>query len=207
MQYNVALDQHEEKCLELLLRAEKEADEVISDILSALADHDASGVKLKAEAASLRAAKGETQTSEHERRRYERVVEGNTHHLIEDDHSTFDDNDIDESDTSGLPKTPAGQEHLHKSRALQQRLRDCYLTLHKVKFLQGDVYHWMGELKAAEEAGAYRAADELRSKMLKCVFSSFCIHETLNNFVGSYGRICCESDGTTSDGCREEEAR
>jgi E3 ubiquitin-protein ligase SHPRH len=171
MQYNVGLDHREQECLELLLRAEKEADEVISDVLSAIADHDASGVKLKAEAASLRAARGETQTSEHERRRYERVVEGSAHHLIEDEHSTFDDDDINESDSGGLPKTPAGREHLHKSRALQQRLRDCYLTLHKVKFLQGDIYHWMGEPKAVEEAAAYRAADELRSKMLKCVFS------------------------------------
>jgi hypothetical protein len=57
----------------------------------------------------------------------------------------------------------------------------------------------MGELKAEEEAAAYRVADELRRKMLKCVFFSYCIHQTLNNFVGSHGRIGCESDGTTSD--------
>jgi len=87
--------------------------------------------------------------------------------------------DGDESDNSGLPKTPAGEEHVHKSRALQQRLRDCYLTLHRVKFLQGDMYHWMGERKVVEELGAYKAADELRSKLLKCAFTSY--HQTFNN--------------------------
>ncbi|KAI0246671.1 SNF2 family N-terminal domain-containing protein [Lactifluus subvellereus] len=153
MQYDVGLQQREEKCLEILLRAEKEAVQVISDVLSAIADHDATGIKLKAEIASLRAARA--------------VTEGNGRHAVEDGHSSTFDNDNNGSDHGELPKTPAGEEHLHKSRALQQRLRDCYLTLHRVKFLQGDVYHWMGELKAVEEAAAYRAADELRWKMLK----------------------------------------
>jgi hypothetical protein len=58
MQYIVGLDQREEKCLGVLLQAEKEADEVISDVLSAIAEHSANGVKLSAEAASLRAARG-----------------------------------------------------------------------------------------------------------------------------------------------------
>ena len=177
MQYNEGLDQREEKCLEILLRAEKEADEVIWDVLSAIAEHDASGVKLKAEAASVRAARDERQTPEHERKGQPGAVEGNNRD-IEDDQSTFDGNN--ESDDGGLPKTPAGEEHLHKSRALQQRLRDCYLTLHRVKFLQGDVYHWMGELKVAEEAAAYKAADGLRSKMLKCEFFSSYIHQTFS---------------------------
>lgn len=48
-------------CLEILLRAEKEADEIISDVLSVIEKHDAKGTKLKAEAASLRAARGEKQ--------------------------------------------------------------------------------------------------------------------------------------------------
>ena len=84
-----------------------------------------------------------------------------------------DDENDNESDDGGLPKTPAGDEHLHKSRALQQRLRDCYLTLHKVKFLQGDIYHWMGESKVVEEEVAYGAADGIRKKLLKCMFFSY----------------------------------
>jgi E3 ubiquitin-protein ligase SHPRH len=204
MQYNEDLDQREERCLEILLRAEKEADEVIWDVLSAIAEHDTYGDKLKAEAASVRAARSERQTPEHERKGQPGAVEDGRG--VEDDRSTFGDN---ESDYGGLPKTPAGEEHLHRSRALQQRLRDCYLTLHRVKFLQGDAYHWMGELKAAEEAAAYKVADGLRSKMLKCVFFSSYIHQTfsLKHFFGSHGRISYESDGTTSDRCREKEAR
>ena len=64
MQYDVGLHQREEKCSEILLRAEKEADQVVLDVLSAIADHDANGIKLKAEAASLRAARGEKRASE-----------------------------------------------------------------------------------------------------------------------------------------------
>ena len=92
------------------------------------------------------------------------------------DDSSLDDDD-ESSDDSGLPKTRAGEEHLHKSRALQQRLRDCYLTLHRVRFLQGDMYHWMGESKVAEEATSYKAADEIRGKILKC---TFCSHQVVS---------------------------
>ena len=89
--------------------------------------------------------------------------------MVDDDHSVDDD---DDSDDSGLPRTRAGEEHLHKARALQQRLRECYLTLHRVNFLQGDVYHWMGESKFVEEQVSYKAADNIRSKLLKCAFCS-----------------------------------
>jgi E3 ubiquitin-protein ligase SHPRH len=145
MQHDVGIDQRSQKCLEMLLQAEREADEVIADVLSAIADHDDKGVELKAEAASL----------------------------LDNSLSTFDDESDNESDDGGLPKTPAGDEHLHKSRALQQRLRDFYLTLHKVKFIQGDMYHWMGESKAMEEELAYKAADGIRKKLLKCMFLSY----------------------------------
>jgi len=61
MQHDVSIDQRPQKCLEVLLQAEDEADEVISDVLSAITDHDAKGLELKAEAASLRADRGEKQ--------------------------------------------------------------------------------------------------------------------------------------------------
>jgi E3 ubiquitin-protein ligase SHPRH len=90
-----------------------------------------------------------------------------------DHFSKFDDEKDSESDDGGLPKTPAGDEHLHKSRALQQRLRDCYIILHKVKFLQGDMYHWMGGSKVEEEEVAYKSAEGIRKKLLKCKFLSY----------------------------------
>lgn len=61
MQHDVGIDRRPQKCLEILLQAEREADEVVSDVLSVIKDHDAKGVELKAEAASLRAERGEKQ--------------------------------------------------------------------------------------------------------------------------------------------------
>ena len=62
MQHGLGIDQRPQKCLEILLQAEREANEVVADILSAITDHDVIGVKLKAEMASLRAERGKTQT-------------------------------------------------------------------------------------------------------------------------------------------------
>ncbi|KAI9509909.1 SNF2 family N-terminal domain-containing protein [Russula earlei] len=149
MQHDGGIYQRAQNCLEILLRAEKEAEEIISDVVSVITDHDAKGAELKAKSTSRRMAIG---------------VE---RHVDDDDPTLSGNSDDNTSDDGGLPKTPAGEEHLHKSRALQQRLRDCYLTLHRVKFLQGDMYHWMGESRVAEEATAYKAADEIRSKLLK----------------------------------------
>ena len=64
MQHGLGIDQRPQKCLEILLQAEREADEVVADILSAITDHDAKGVELKAEMVSLRAERGKRQVSE-----------------------------------------------------------------------------------------------------------------------------------------------
>jgi E3 ubiquitin-protein ligase SHPRH len=69
MQHEVNIDQRAQKCLDILLRAEREADEIIAEVLSAITKHDAEGVELKAEAASLRAARGE---EKHFRRNFEK---------------------------------------------------------------------------------------------------------------------------------------
>lgn len=61
MQHDAGFEGRPQKCLEILLRAETEADEIISDVLSVIAKHDAKGAELKAEAASLRVARGEKQ--------------------------------------------------------------------------------------------------------------------------------------------------
>ena len=62
MQHNIGIEEQPQKCLEILLRAEIESDEIISDVLSVIAKHDAKGAKLKVEAASLRAERGEKQS-------------------------------------------------------------------------------------------------------------------------------------------------
>ncbi len=175
LQHDVGIDQRPQKCLEILLQAEREANEVILDVLSAITDHDAKGIKLKAEAASLRAERGKKQAfGDNEVYDIEGTQGIRRNDGLQDDRfSTVDDESDNESDDDELPKTPAGDEHLHKYRVLQQRLRDCYLTLHKVKFIQGDMYHWIGESKAVEEELAYKAADGIRNKLLKCVSLSY----------------------------------
>ena len=64
MQHGLGIDQGPQKCLEILLQAEREADEVVADILSAITDHDAKGIELKAEMLSLRAERGKRQVLE-----------------------------------------------------------------------------------------------------------------------------------------------
>ncbi|KAH9986179.1 hypothetical protein BJV74DRAFT_878530 [Russula compacta] len=167
LQHDTGLkDQRPQNCLEILLQAEKEADEVISDVLSAITDHDAKGVELKAQAASLRAVRGEELAFGENAGDDHGGTQGKRH-VVDHDPAPDPAFDNDDDDYGELPKTPAGEEHLHKSRALQQRLRDCYLLLHRVKFLQGDIYHWIGESEVTEESAAYKAADEIRSKLLK----------------------------------------
>ena len=168
MQHNPRLDHPEEMCLEILLQAEKEADSIISEVLSNIAGHDVEWEKLTREAAALRATRRRIQAARQHRGHDDEGEERQKYHR-----SSIDDDD-DVSDSEGLPKTVAGEEHAHKSRALQQRLRECYLTLHRVKFLQGDVYNWIGESKAVEEAAAYEAAGGIRSKLLKCMFLICC---------------------------------
>lgn len=85
---------------------------------------------------------------------------------IERDESEPPSSDEDAEDYD-LPKTPAGQEHGIKRRALQQRLRESNVTLHRVKFLQGDVYHVLGGSHSAAEDAAYAAAEEIRRSLLR----------------------------------------
>lgn len=61
--------------------------------------------------------------------------------------------------------TTAGEEHITRRRTLQQRLRETRLVLHRVKFLQGDVYHVLDSQHPSEES--YRVADEIRRELLK----------------------------------------
>lgn len=91
----------------------------------------------------------------------------------EKEHSPEDDISLDDSPTQDLPKTPAGEEHAVKRRALVQRLRECNLVLHKVMFLKGDVYHVLGEQHSKDEDTAYQKAEELRKRLLKCLLFIF----------------------------------
>lgn len=82
-----------------------------------------------------------------------------------------DDEDVEDR---GLPKTPAGEDHRVKRMALLARLRECLIVLHRVKFLQGDVYHVLGSSSSEKEDAAYADAEGLRKDLLKCEFVLYC---------------------------------
>ena len=155
--YRVALD--------ILLAAEREANQLIDDINSALAAHSEKGKALKAEAAKLRAERSEAlaSTDKGKGRAWSVSV------LSEDD----------SDDEQGLPRNLAGEEHSSKTLALQLRLREARMSLHKVHFLKGDVYHVLGEAQADNERDAYARAEELRRLLLKGTGSAF------NSFIAA----------------------
>jgi E3 ubiquitin-protein ligase SHPRH len=142
--------------LETLLLAEKEANKLIEETKTAIAEHEAKGDALKKEAATLRELRNSEPTEQSNDKGKGKAPERET--TPSSDMAAEDDD---------LPKTPAGQEHGIKRRALQQRLRECHVTLHRVKFLQGDVYHVLGGQHSTAEDEAYAAAEEIRRDLLK----------------------------------------
>lgn len=142
-----------QESLEILLDAEKECNKLLGDITSEIDAHAAKGEVLKKEHAALN-------VKPPEKRLIVRSAKGKEREVSE----TPSDLDVFDDD---LPKTAAGNEHRNKRVALRQRARDVRIVLHRVKFLQGDVYNVLGESFAAEEAAAYSVCEELRRELLK----------------------------------------
>ena len=166
--HRAQLQQHDEQdhnryqhALETLLLAEKEANKLIEESKAAIAEHEEKGDVLKKEAATLRELRN-PQTVEHS------SSDKGKGKAPERDNSPSSDADSEDDD---LPKTPAGQEHGIKRRALQHRLRECNVTLHRVKFLQGDVYHVLGGQNSTAEDEAYAAAEGIRRSLLKSEYN------------------------------------
>ncbi|KAI0078425.1 hypothetical protein K474DRAFT_1594151 [Panus rudis PR-1116 ss-1] len=174
--YLVQLQQHDQmeknryqKALDILLVAEKEALSLIDDINSALTEHAAKGKILKAQAAESRAAAG--QDANHNDSATAETMEaegskGKGKARADDDATSIGGDSVDSEDID-LPKNAIGEEHGVKKRALQARLREAQITLHKVYFLKGDLYHVLGESHADAENEAYAAAEGLRRVLLK----------------------------------------
>lgn len=145
------------EALDMLVAAETEAQKLVSDLSDVLSEHAKEGEKLKEETTRLR----------------ELRHQATSHHAA--DHSKgkgrarsdSPDHDSVEADEEGLPHNPIGDAHRAKAGMLQNRIRDARIILHKVKFLQGDVYHVLGEQYANQENEAYAAAEELRRVLLK----------------------------------------
>ena len=163
-----------QSALETLDLAEKDTQKHLEEIQMTLAEHDAKGKEIKAEAARLRQVRAQalspdvTVTQKGKGKERERFSNDESEDEDEDE-GTEHDGEVDPEEKD-LPKTPAGEEHRIKRRAIKQRLREGQLVLHRVKFLQGDVYHVLG--KSAEEDAAYQAAETLRHELLKSPFIS-----------------------------------
>lgn len=61
--------------------------------------------------------------------------------------------------------TSLEEEKAVRRRTLNQRLRETRLVLHRIKFLQGDVYHVLDNQYSSEES--YGIANEIRRELLK----------------------------------------
>lgn len=159
------LDRYQ-RALDYLLTAEQEANGIIDDIKTTIAEHQVKGEALKNEARTLRESRQKDlpDLSKTNKGKGKRAMSP----LTDVDE---DIDDVEDVEDRGLPKTPAGEEHSIKRRALQQRLRECLMVLHRVKFLQGDVYHVLGASQSDKEDAAYAAAETLRKNLLKCTYS------------------------------------
>ncbi|KAJ4490515.1 SNF2 family N-terminal domain-containing protein [Lentinula aciculospora] len=158
-QLDIQIKNRFQSVLEILLAAEKEAERMIAEIERMIAEHHNKGEALKREAAEQRALRGRSFTKGKGKQREELTLE-------EDDLDEEDDDDDDDED-NGLPKTPAGKDHRDKRSALKHRLREASIQFHRVKFLQGDVYHNLGETYSAQENSAYATAEAVRRNLLK----------------------------------------
>jgi E3 ubiquitin-protein ligase SHPRH len=84
--------------------------------------------------------------------------------------------DVEDADTKGFPKTPAGKEHIAKTTSLKNRLRDAKLILHQVTMLKGDLFHVMED---PAEDQAYQTAEAIRKELLKGQYMSSYFGRTL----------------------------
>lgn len=133
----------------------------MGELATAIDEHRAAGEVLKKEAAarreSLSAKTGEASTPTANKGK------GKEREVSEVSSASEDE----DSEVKGLPRNPEGEEYVTRRGALQHRLREIKIVLHKVKFLQGDVCHMLGEDHSSAEAEAYDAAEAIRRDLLK----------------------------------------
>ncbi|KAH8114834.1 SNF2 family N-terminal domain-containing protein [Phellopilus nigrolimitatus] len=150
--------QSDRVALEILLSAQSDMDAMCTEINYVITEHDARGEILKQEAIAQRQAErladDDTGASSSKGKGRQRQRSASVS-LSED---SLDDE---------LPKTPAGEEHKHKRRALQARLRECRVVLHQIHFLLGNVYNGLGQTYITQEEDAYGIAEDLRKRLLK----------------------------------------
>ncbi|KAI0668956.1 SNF2 family N-terminal domain-containing protein [Trametes maxima] len=147
------------EALETLLNAEKDGQNLVTDLSDALAEHLKEGEKLKAETARLREERQQAW-----RLHYNGNINGKGKGRARSDPPEHENVDADDE---GLPRNKVGEAHRGKTTMLLSRTREARIVLHKVKFLQGDVYHVLGEQYESQENEAYASAEELRRALLR----------------------------------------
>ncbi|KAH8818676.1 SNF2 family N-terminal domain-containing protein [Flagelloscypha sp. PMI_526] len=148
--------------LDLLLRARERTDALLKDITSAFENWKKKAESLKAAAKAKKAADREKAKDKGKGRELfsSSDAEGSDEEDEEDEEALVDS----ESELAGLPKTPAGKEHRSKGQGLLNRLRETKLLFHRVRFLQGDAYHSLGNKGMEDEA--YEDAERVRRELL-----------------------------------------
>jgi E3 ubiquitin-protein ligase SHPRH len=140
----------------LLRLADAEIGTLVNDVRADIVAHEQKGEALRQEVI----AQTKKQWQEAKEREKEGGRSGET--------SKTEEDAIEDALAASL-RTPAGETHTKTKGALGNRLRDCQLLAHKIKFFMGDVYHIL-DPGSPEEAKAYQAADDIRSVILagKC---------------------------------------
>lgn len=161
LQQNVGTDRNRyQTALGVLQQAEKQVNELIDEIKADLVELQKKGNALKEEAAARREAMGQKSDDAS----ISNKDKGKSKQRAVSEPLSVDEDEG--SEDGSLPRNPAGEEHATNRGALQHRLREAKLALHKVKFLQGDVYHMLGEAFSSAEATAYEAAEITRRDLL-----------------------------------------
>ncbi|KNZ77948.1 hypothetical protein J132_02888 [Termitomyces sp. J132] len=149
-----------QRALNTLLEAEKDAQSLVDEAQVALSKYVAKKQRRKNEA---------NRAGENDAEEISEKVKGKRRQLSEEEEidklSESDDDSEDEEDLLGK----GTGERAKKRGALQNRLRECRITLHRAKFLQGDMYHAIGadNVNLADEDAAYSAAESIRRGLLR----------------------------------------
>ena len=119
--------------LETINLAEKDIQKYLEEIQTTLADHDAKGKDMEAEATRLRQARARVLspdvTAAHKGKGKERERFNDDENDSEGEDGLSDPNDgVDDPEEKHLPKTPADEEHRIQRRAIKVRLREGQLV-------------------------------------------------------------------------------
>lgn len=140
------------QALQTLQAAEQDVNRLIEEHEIAIRQHREKGEALKTQVLALP---------------QDDLQEPSQHELNEEPGTSEKGKEREHSPGDDFAGTSVGEEHATKRRALQQRLREVRLVLHRIKFLQGDVYHVLGGQYTASETEAYGIAEEIRRDLLK----------------------------------------